>query len=87
MKFSLPDVILVPNLSHVQDAVSQLAQKIIDISSNIYWWDSDMKQTFHDAIINNESVYQIKRKIDTIIIGRNINVSLPNLSFEEPLLC
>lgn len=81
--FDLPNIVLVPTINTVQSVVSQIAQNIIDVSLNIYWWDADFKKSFHDTIMNNSSVVLLKEKIDNALNNLERDVTSFLLAFEN----
>ena len=69
LTFSLPNLVLVPLLSEVQEAVSRIRDELINITSSIYWWDASMKQKFTLAIQTDQQLLDIGSQIDKAIIG------------------
>lgn len=74
--FSLPDLVLVPLLSDVQHAISQIGDELIDVSENIYWWDASIQKTFHQCVQTDEVVLDIKSKIDRAATGELVREDL-----------
>lgn len=60
----------------VQSAVSSVAQEMIDITSNIRWWDENTKKSFQQAVSTNENIITIKQQIDTSIKGIKLSLYL-----------
>ena len=70
MTFSLPNLVLVPLLSDVQEVVTSISMELLSISNNIYWWDGEMKQQFTESIDNDPQLREVRMQIDQAIVGK-----------------
>ena len=67
--FSLPYIKTSPNLLDIQHAVDTVADEIVNVGKNVFWWAVDDQKTFHEAVVSENDIVRLKSDINSSIIG------------------
>lgn len=70
VQFELPHVVLHPSLVSVQEAVSFMAQEMIEVASSVRWCNEKAREEFMIAMKTSEDIVSVKEKIDNSVLGK-----------------
>ncbi|CAH1799095.1 unnamed protein product [Owenia fusiformis] len=68
VKFSIPNIILEPELNSIQTAVTEVASAVMEVSKNVTWLEGQNKgETFYQGLSEDESTKELLQSLHNVV--------------------
>ncbi|XP_055954878.1 dynein axonemal heavy chain 8 [Patella vulgata] len=83
VKFSIPNIIVEPQLDVVQKAITDISTAIIEANKDITWLGIDGEEDFYPLITSDETIEQLKLQLACVIdeVDSHVNKHLFHFSY------
>ncbi|KAJ8314952.1 hypothetical protein KUTeg_007102 [Tegillarca granosa] len=67
VKFSIPNIIVEPTLDVAQDAITDVANAILEANRHIAWLGNEGKENFYTLIVDDDTVQEIMAQLGNVV--------------------
>ncbi|XP_048577711.1 dynein axonemal heavy chain 8 isoform X3 [Nematostella vectensis] len=83
VRFNIPDIVIEPSLSMIQDGVNKVALGVVNVSRGIMWWAADVNESFHGMVSRDNKVQAQLQDLSSSITSLQSTVDHQLLKFRR----